>query len=91
VKEAFVAAGKRALAAGFEVLEIHAAHGYLLDEFLSPLSNKRTDEYGGSLENRSRLLIEIAQEVRAIWPETLPLFVRLSCVDWAEGGKTIGK
>lgn len=88
VKEAFIAATRRALEAGFEVLEIHAAHGYLLDEFLSPLSNKRTDEYGGSLENRARLLLEVVKDVRTVWPETLPLFVRISVIDWAEGGKT---
>lgn len=72
--------------AGFRVLEIHAAHGYLLHEFLSPLSNHRTDEYGGSFENRIRLLLRVTDEVRSIWPGHLPLFVRLSSTDWTEGG-----
>ena len=75
-----------ALAAGFQGIEIHAAHGYLLHEFLSPLSNQRTDEYGGSLENRSRLLVQVARTVRAAWPEHLPLFVRISATDWIEAG-----
>lgn len=82
----FKAAAKRALAAGFELIEIHAAHGYLLHEFLSPLSNKRQDKYGGSFENRSRLLIEVTRAVREVWPEKLPLFVRISATDWDEGG-----
>lgn len=82
----FVAATKRSLAAGFEVIEIHAAHGYLLQEFLSPLSNHRTDEYGGSFENRMRFLLEVASAVRATVPENLPVFVRISATDWAEGG-----
>ncbi len=86
---AFAAAAGRALAAGFEVVEIHSAHGYLLHEFLSPLSNLRTDEYGGSLENRLRLLLEVAEAVRAVWPERFPLFVRISATDWKEGGWTI--
>lgn len=76
----------RALGAGFRVAEIHAAHGYLLHEFLSPLTNSRTDEYGGSFENRVRLLLEVADEVRAVWPEELPLWVRISATDWAESG-----
>jgi 2,4-dienoyl-CoA reductase-like NADH-dependent reductase (Old Yellow Enzyme family) len=84
--EAFAAAAKRALAAGFDVVEIHAAHGYLLHQFLSPLSNQRTDAYGGSLENRIRLTLEVADRVRANWPEHLPLFVRISATDWVEGG-----
>ena len=84
--EAFGAAAKRALAAGFDVVEIHAAHGYLLHEFLSPLANQRTDAYGGSLENRMRLTLEVVERVRAVWPEHLPLFVRISATDWAEGG-----
>lgn len=84
----FHAAAKRALEAGFKVLEIHAAHGYLLHEFLSPLSNFRTDEYGGSFENRSRLLVEVTEAVRKVWPEELPLFVRISASDWVEGGWT---
>ena len=82
----FQAATHRSLEAGYEVVEIHAAHGYLLHEFLSPLSNHRTDEYGGSFENRVRLLLEVTSAVRAVWPTGLPLFVRLSCTDWAEGG-----
>jgi 2,4-dienoyl-CoA reductase-like NADH-dependent reductase (Old Yellow Enzyme family) len=84
--KAFQDAGRRALAAGFDVVEIHSAHGYLLHEFLSPLSNRRTDEYGGPLENRTRLLIEVVDAVREIWPLNLPLFVRISATDWAEGG-----
>ncbi len=86
VKNDFVAAVGRSLDAGFEVIEIHAAHGYLLQEFLSPLSNHRTDEYGGGLENRMRFPLEIAKEVRAAVPENLPVFVRISATDWAEGG-----
>lgn len=82
----FVAAARRSLRAGFEVVEIHAAHGYLLHEFLSPLSNRRTDEYGGSLENRMRLPLEVARAVRKEWPTRLPLFVRISATDWADGG-----
>jgi len=85
----FKAATKRALKAGFEVIEIHGAHGYLLNEFMSPLSNTRTDNYGGSFENRIRLLLEIVEVVRADWPQGYPLFVRLSCSDWMEGGWTI--
>ena len=77
---------ERALTAGFRIIEIHAAHGYLLHEFLSPLSNRRTDGYGGSLENRTRLLREVVTAVRAILPEELPLFVRISATDWIEGG-----
>jgi 2,4-dienoyl-CoA reductase-like NADH-dependent reductase (Old Yellow Enzyme family) len=83
---AFEAAAKRALAAGFHVIEIHSAHGYLLHEFLSPLSNHRTDQYGGSLENRMRLPLRIAQRLRRLVPENLPLFVRISATDWADGG-----
>lgn len=83
---AFEAAARRALQAGFRVLEIHAAHGYLLHEFLSPLSNQRDDEYGGTLENRMRLVLRIAQALRALMPDELPLFVRISATDWAEGG-----
>jgi 2,4-dienoyl-CoA reductase-like NADH-dependent reductase (Old Yellow Enzyme family) len=86
VKAAFVAATKRALAAGFKWIEIHSAHGYLLHSFLSPLSNHRRDQYGGSFENRIRLLIETAQVVRNAWPERLPLAVRISATDWIEGG-----
>jgi len=86
VKTDFVAAAKRALVAGFEVIEIHAAHGYLFHEFLSPLSNKRTDEYGGSLENRMRFPLEVAQKVRETVPQNLPVFVRISASDWTENG-----
>ncbi len=82
----FEAAARRSLEAGFQVAEIHAAHGYLLHEFLSPLSNRRKDEYGGSFENRARLLLRVARAVRAAWPGHLPLFVRISATDWAEGG-----
>ncbi len=83
---AFEAATKRALAAGFSVIEIHSAHGYLLHEFLSPLSNHREDEYGGSLENRMRLLLQVTERVRAVMPDDRPLFVRISATDWVEGG-----
>ncbi len=85
---AFAAAARRALAAGFDFVEIHAAHGYLLHQFLSPLANQRTDAYGGSLENRMRLPLEVVDAVRAVWPAHLPLFVRISATDWAEGGWT---
>jgi 2,4-dienoyl-CoA reductase-like NADH-dependent reductase (Old Yellow Enzyme family) len=86
---AFREATRRALDAGFDVVEIHAAHGYLLHEFLSPLSNHRTDDYGGSLEGRMRFPLEVVETVRAVWPEDKPLFLRLSCVDHLEGGLTI--
>lgn len=89
LQNTFVAAAKRARAAGVEWLELHGAHGYLGHEFLSPISNQRTDRYGGSFENRIRFLIELVQAVRAAWPENLPLAVRLSCTDWIEGGWTI--
>ena len=82
----FRAAAQRALAAGFKVIELHAAHGYLLHEFLSPLSNQRTDAYGGSFENRVRLLLEVVAATREVWPEDLPLIVRLSVTDWTEDG-----
>jgi 2,4-dienoyl-CoA reductase-like NADH-dependent reductase (Old Yellow Enzyme family) len=82
----FREAADRALSAGFEVVEIHMAHGYLLHEFLSPLSNRRNDEYGGSLENRLRFPLAVAEAVRAVWPARLPLFVRISASDWAPGG-----
>jgi 2,4-dienoyl-CoA reductase-like NADH-dependent reductase (Old Yellow Enzyme family) len=82
----FAKSAERALAAGFEVLEIHAAHGYLLHEFLSPFSNRRTDEYGGSFENRVRLVVRVAESIRKTWPERLPLFCRISATDWKEGG-----
>ena len=86
VVDGFRDAAGRALEAGFRVVEIHAAHGYLLHEFLSPLSNARTDRYGGSFENRVRLTREVVAAVRQAWPENLPLFVRISASDWAEGG-----
>ncbi len=86
VRNNFVATAKRALAAGFEWLELHAAHGYLFNEFLSPLTNQRTDEYGGSFENRIRFLLDSARAVRQVWPQQLPLAVRLSAIDWKEGG-----
>lgn len=86
IRQAFVDSAHRSLAAGFEVIELHAAHGYLMHEFLSPLSNKRTDEYGGSFENRTRFVREIIADVREVWPERLPLFVRISATDWADGG-----
>ena len=85
----FGAAARRARQAGFEVLEIHAAHGYLLHEFLSPLSNQRVDEYGGSFENRIRLLGDVVAEVRRHWPDHLPLLVRISATEWVEGGWTL--
>ncbi len=86
VVESFGLAARRARAAGFRVIEVHAAHGYLLHEFLSPLSNRRTDAYGGSLENRSRLLREVIGAIRRVWPEELPVFVRLSATDWVAEG-----
>ena len=89
VVAAFAQAARRALAAGFDVVEIHAAHGYLLHEFVSPLANQRTDAYGGSFENRTRLLLQVVDAVRGVWPVELPLFVRISASDWAEGGWTI--
>lgn len=87
--EDFRKAAARALAAGFKVVEIHAAHGYLINQFTSPLSNKRTDDYGGSFDNRIRFLLEIIGAVKTVWPETLPLFVRISASDWMEGGWTV--
>ena len=86
VVSAFAAAARRACQAGFRVVEIHAAHGYLIHEFLSPLSNKREDDYGGSFENRTRLCREIVAAVRPAWPKELPLFVRISATDWIDGG-----
>ncbi len=82
----FVAAAQRAVEAGFEVLELHMAHGYLAHEFLSPLANQRRDQFGGNIGNRIRFPLEIAGKVREIWPAQRPLFVRISCTDWAEGG-----
>ena len=86
IVSAFAAAARRACEAGFRVIEIHAAHGYLIHEFLSPLSNQRTDSYGGSFENRTRILREVVTAVRGSWPERAPLFVRISATDWIEGG-----
>ena len=85
----FKNAAKRAQASGFNAIEIHSAHGYLLHEFLSPLSNHRTDQYGGSFENRIRLLCEVVDAVKSVWPVENPLFVRISSTDWTEGGWTI--
>jgi 2,4-dienoyl-CoA reductase-like NADH-dependent reductase (Old Yellow Enzyme family) len=86
VVASFKLASTRALQAGYKIVEIHAAHGYLIHQFLSPLSNHRTDRYGGPFENRIRLLLEIVKEVKTVWPENLPLFVRISATDWWEGG-----
>lgn len=85
-RELFVAAAKRSIESGFEVIEIHSAHGYLLHSFLSPLCNQRTDSYGGSFENRTRFLLETTASVRNVMPDDMPLFVRLSCTDWVDGG-----
>jgi 2,4-dienoyl-CoA reductase-like NADH-dependent reductase (Old Yellow Enzyme family) len=85
----FVAASRRSLKAGFQAIEIHAAHGYLLHQFLSPLSNQRTDSYGGNFVNRTRLVREVVAAVRPLWPAHLPLFVRLSATDWVEGGWSV--
>ncbi|MBK3881383.1 oxidoreductase [Pseudomonas stutzeri] len=86
VVQAFVEAAERSLAAGFKIAEVHAAHGYLLHQFLSPLSNQRQDRYGGSFDNRIRLLLEVTTAVREVWPQELPLFVRLSATDWVDDG-----
>ena len=89
VLHGWVAATKRSLAAGFDMIELHSAHGYLLNQFLSPIANKRDDKYGGSLENRMRFPLEVAAAVRKAWPEDKPLFARISVTDWIEGGATI--
>ena len=89
IQDAFVAAAKRALAAGFEWLELHYAHGYLAHEFYSPLANFRTDQYGGNFENRTRFLLETLTAVRKVWPERFPLTVRLSVTDWTDDGVTV--
>ncbi|MFY0406561.1 NADH:flavin oxidoreductase/NADH oxidase [Solicola sp. PLA-1-18] len=89
VVRAFADSARRADEAGFDVVELHAAHGYLFHQFLSPLSNRRTDAYGGSFENRTRLLLETAEAVRAVWPDHKPLFVRLSATDWRDDGWTV--
>ncbi|KAI1184594.1 hypothetical protein F5B17DRAFT_72061 [Nemania serpens] len=88
IKQAFVDAAKRAVKAGFDVIEVHSAHGYLLHSFLSPISNRRTDQYGGSFENRTRLLVEIVEAVRGVIPQDMPLFVRISGTDWFEFDKS---
>ena len=90
VVDAFAKAATRALTAGFQVIEIHAAHGYLLDEVLSPLANHRSDEYGGSFDNRIRIVLEVVAAIRTVWPDGLPLFLRISATDWVEGGWEIG-
>jgi len=84
----FAASARRAREAGFDIVELHGAHGYLIHQFLSPLSNQRTDQYGGSFDNRIRFLLEVIDATRSEWPDDKPLFVRLSCVDWVEGGIT---
>lgn len=89
MQEAFVATAKRALTAGYKLLEIHGAHGYLLHSFFTPLVNTRDDEYGGDIRGRARMMLETVEAVRAVWPENLPLAVRLSVADWIEGGLTI--
>ena len=86
LRRAFVDAAARALRAGFDLVELHCAHGYLLHEFLSPLANQRTDEYGGSLQNRMRLALEVFAEVRKVWPDDKPLGMRVSATDWVDGG-----
>ena len=89
VTHAFAEAARRVLEAGGKIVELHSAHGYLLHEFLSPLSNHRDDEYGGSFENRTRFVREVVDAVRTVWPERLPLWVRISSTDWTEGGWTV--
>jgi NADPH2 dehydrogenase len=89
LKQAFVDGAKRALRAGFDAIEVHSAHGYLLHSFLSPLSNQRTDRYGGSLDNRMRFPLEVVEAVRAVWPAAKPLGIRISATDWADGGFTV--
>ena len=89
IRHKFIESTLRCDRLGFDLIEIHAAHGYLLHQFLSPLSNKRTDQYGGSLENRQRFVLEIFRAMRAVWPEHKPLGIRVSAVDWVEGGLTI--
>jgi 2,4-dienoyl-CoA reductase-like NADH-dependent reductase (Old Yellow Enzyme family) len=89
ITNCFADAARRSRAAGFEIIELHAAHGYLLNQFLSPLSNHRTDTYGGSFENRTRFPLEVIRAVRGVWPECFPLFLRISSTDWAAGGWTI--
>jgi 2,4-dienoyl-CoA reductase-like NADH-dependent reductase (Old Yellow Enzyme family) len=88
IVQQFQKGAKRALDAGFEIIELHGAHGYLINEFLSPVSNKRKDQYGGTYENRMRFLLEILESVKEVWPEQLPVFLRISATDWAAGGWT---
>ena len=85
----FASAARRAVEAGFDAVEIHGAHGYLVHQFLSPLTNKRTDKYGGSQENRFRLAVEVTRAIRKVLPSTMPLLIRLSATDWVEGGWTV--
>lgn len=89
VQHAFVESAKRALTAGYQMLEIHGAHGYLLHSFFTPLVNDRKDEYGGDIKGRAKMMLETVDAVRAVWPENLPLAVRLSAADWIENGLTI--
>ena len=89
IRDGFAAATQRAVVAGFDMIELHSAHGYLLNQFLSPIANKRDDAYGGSLENRMRFPLEVAAAVRKAWPEDKPLFARISVTDWIEGGNTV--
>jgi 2,4-dienoyl-CoA reductase-like NADH-dependent reductase (Old Yellow Enzyme family) len=89
ISESFGAAARRAGTAGFQVVEIHGAHGYLINEFLSPLSNHRNDEYGGPLKNRMRFALEVVEAVRGAWPEHLPLFLRVSASDWVDSGWSV--
>ncbi len=89
IVQAFAAAARRAEAAGARLIELHAAHGYLLHSFLSPISNQRTDQYGGSFANRTRMACEVVSAVRKVWPEKYPLWVRISATDWVEGGWTV--
>lgn len=91
IEESFRAATRRALAAGFRAIEVHMAHGYLLHQFLSPLTNRRSDDYGGSLENRLRFPLRVVRAVRAEWPEELPLLTRISAADWVDGGWDLGQ
>lgn len=90
IRNDWVSATRRATAAGFDMIELHSAHGYLLNQFLSPLANKRTDDYGGSIENRMRFPLSVARAVREAWPDEKPAFARISVTDWIEGGNTIG-
>lgn len=89
VVDYFAAAAERALRAGFQIVEIHGAHGYLLHEFCSPLTNRRNDQYGGTFDNRIRIVLEVVRALRRVWPDGLPLFLRISCTDWVDGGWTI--